>query len=582
MIASPDLFPARQNSAYRLLRQNLFLMIREFLDKTTKSVTHGAILIAFSSFASKILGLIRDGLFAGNFGTSPQASIYFAAFKLPDFIFNFLVAGGLSVVFLPVFSEYMQKSEEEAWKMANAILNAFLVLVFIFSLFCFAFTPQILRLFIPGFSAQQLAEAVPLTRLLLLSPILMGLSSLLSSILMHFNNFINFSLAPAVYNLCIIGGILFLSPAYGIFGVGIGVIIGAFLHLAIQFPGAAKAGLKFKFLNGFKHPATKRVFLSTIPRTISAASLQLDDLLTTGIVSAVVSVSAISVLSYAYTIQYIPVSFFALPFVIAVFPTLSKQWASGSKREFYSSFSKVLGQIVFFVVPSGVLFYIFRAQIVRLILGTLGKTGVFDLAATKITAACLGIYAFSILATSVIPLFVRGFFAAQDTKTPTVISVFCIALDIALSWLLPTLLKNSRVFSDLMAYLLDLEGFADLAVIGVPLAWFFSSLLQVCLLTWFFYRQAGDFGIKEFFASFGKISFAALLAGAAGYISLCAFDLISTDWVLLRSHLVFSLLTQTVFAGMISLGVYFGLSKALAIAELEYVRRSVFGKDNPF
>ncbi len=582
MVASPALIPVRQNSAYRLLRQNLFLMIREFLDKTTKSVTHGAILIAFSSFASKILGLIRDGLFAGNFGTSPQASIYFAAFKLPDFIFNFLVAGGLSVVFLPVFSEYMQKSEEEAWRMANAILNAFLVLVFAFSLLCFVFTPQILHLFIPGFSAQQLAQAVPLTRLLLLSPILMGLSSLLSSILMHFNNFINFSLAPAVYNLCIICGILFLSPAYGVFGVGIGVIIGAFLHLAIQFPGAVKAGLKFKFLNGFKHPATKRVFLSTIPRTVSAASLQLDDLLTTGIVSAVVSVSAISVLSYAYTIQYIPVSFFALPFVIAVFPTLSKQWAAGNKQDFYGSFSKVLGQIVFFVVPSGVLFYIFRAQIVRLILGTLGKSGIFDLAATRITAACLGIYAFSILATSIIPLFVRGFFAAQNTKTPTVISVFCIALDIALSWLFPTLLKNYRVFSDLMARLLDLEGFADLAVIGVPLAWFFSSLLQAGLLGWFFYRQAGDFGINDFFASFRKILLAALLAGGAGYISLWAFDLISADWVLLRSHLVFSLLAQTVFAGIISLGAYFGLSKILAITELEYVRRSVFGKDNPF
>ncbi len=536
--------------------------------------------MAISSLASRLLGLARDGLFAGTFGTSDQAGIYFAAFKIPDFLFNFLIAGGLSVVFLPVFAEYMRKSEKEGWEMANSILNGFLALVSVFAVICFIFTPQLLRIFLPGFSSQQIATAVPLTRLLLLSPIFLGLSSLLSSILMHFNNFINFSLAPAIYNLCIIFGIIFLAPAYGVFGVGIGVALGAFLHMAVQIPPALKAGLKFKFENGFKHSATKQVFISAIPRTIAAASQQLDDLLTTGIVSAVVSVSGISVLAYAYNIQFIPVGLFAIPFAVAIFPILSKQWAAGDKQNFLESFSNMVRQIIFFITPMAVLLFILRAQAVRLILGTLGKTGVFDIASTKITAACLGIYAMAIIATGIVPIFIRGFFAAKDTKTPTIISVSCIAVDIAFSWIFPVALKKYAVFSGLMARLLDLEGFKDLAVIGVPMAWLLAATLQALFLGWFFYKKIGDFGFEKLFRSFFKIAASSVMAGIVCYFGLMIFGNAIALLPYVKDHLALSLFMQSALAGIIAVGAYIALCKLFKVEELEMAKRAILGNGN--
>jgi putative peptidoglycan lipid II flippase len=555
-------------------------MIKRFLDKTTKSVAHGAMLIAFSSLASRLLGLFRDGLFAGTFGTSQSAGIYFAAFKIPDFIFNFLIAGGLSVVFLPIFAEYIQKSKEEAFEMANAVLNSFVFLLCCFSFICFIFAPQILKVFLPGFNAEQLQLAIPLTRLLLLSPIFLGISSFLSSILMHFNNFISYSFAPIVYNICIILGIIFLAPQYGIFGVGIGVIAGAILHMLIQIGPALKQGLKLKIENGFKHVATKQVFLSAIPRTLSAASLQLDDLLTTGIVSAVVGVSSISVLAYSYNIQYIPVGLFALPFAVAVFPVLSKHWVQGNKAEFFSHFSKILSQIVFFLVPFSVWFFILRAQVVRLLLGTLGKAGVFGLESTKITAACLGIYALAVVATGIIPFFIRGFFASQNTKTPTIISVSCIGVDILLTWVFPTLLKTMPAFSNLMARLMDLEGFKDLAVIGVPMAWLVSATLQALLLIIFFVKQTGDFGIKKNLESFGKIFVASLLSGLACYGGLLIYDKFLSVLSISKTHLVVSLFIQTAVAGLCALAIYLFFCYIFQVEELELAKKSILSKNN--
>lgn len=547
-------------------------MIKKFLVKNSKTVTHGAILIATSQLLSRVLGLLRDGLFARAFSTTSEAGIYFAAFKIPDFIYNFLVAGGLSIVFLPLFAQYWHKEgKEKAWEMANYVINAIAIFISLASLICFIFTPLLLKIFIPGFSAEQLAMAVPLTRLLLISPIFMGVSSLLSSALMHFDNFVSYSLAPILYNLSIIFGIVFLAPTFGVFGVGIGVILGAILHLAVQLPGAFHNGYKFKPVLNFKIQALKDMYRLALPRIIATSSQQLDDLLTTGIVSIVISVSAISILAYAYNLQYIPIGLFAMPLAISVFPVLSRLWEAQEKQKFFETFSNVFKKITFFATPFAVLFFVFRAQIVRLLyetIGNIGKQGNFSKEAVILTSACLGIYALSTLFTSFIPLFVRAFFSTKDTKVPTLISVFAIVIDIAFSWIFPVLIKSNNNFANFVAKMFDLEIVKDFSIIGVPMALLLSSVIQIILLWYFFVKIYGDFGVKKIFDFGSKILIASIFAGLGSYLVLFWFPKESILEFVAKSPAIF-LFIKTATAGTVGVLIYLIFCYVLRIPELK-------------
>src|SRR3989344_6830511 len=182
-------------------------MLNNFFSSQTKTVTFGAVILATSTILSGILGLIRDILLAGRFGAGPELDVYFTAFRIPDFVYGILIVGGITGVFLPVFAEYFQK--KEAWELANNVLNCFLVLLVLICGILVIFTPQVVNLIAPGFSAEQKSLTTALTRIMFFSPIFFGLSSVFSGILHYFNRFLIYSLAPILYNLSIIAGILF-------------------------------------------------------------------------------------------------------------------------------------------------------------------------------------------------------------------------------------------------------------------------------------------------------------------------------------------------------------------------------------
>jgi len=260
-------------------------MIRRFFNSQTKTVTFAAGLLSISALASRALGLIRDGLLAGYFGASIETDIYFAAFRVPDFVYNFLIVGGISIAFLPLFSEYYSRNKKEAWLMASNILNIFLIsLIALCSLF-FLLTPQLIKFIAPGFREEERTLAISLTRLLFLSPIIFGISNIFSSILHYFNRFLVYSTAPILYNLGIIFGIIFLSPRFGILGVGMGVILGAFLHLVIQIPSAFTCGFRYYFRINFKHPALVSIIRLMIPRSFAVGAQQINLVVITAIAS---------------------------------------------------------------------------------------------------------------------------------------------------------------------------------------------------------------------------------------------------------------------------------------------------------
>lgn len=545
-------------------------MIKSFFNSQTKTVTFAAGLLSISALASRFLGLFRDGLLAGYFGAGIETDVYFAAFRIPDFIYNFLIIGGLSVAFLPLFSEYYSKNKEEAWRITSNLLNVFSVLLIASCSILFIFTPWLMKLIAPGFSVQELALASALTRLMFLSPILFGMSNLFSSILHYFNRFLVYSIAPILYNLGIIFGIMFLSPRFGIFGVGIGVVIGAFLHLAIQIPSAISCGFKYKAIFDFKHYSLKEVFRLMVPRSIAVGAQQINLIIITAIASTLFA-GGIAIFNFSNNLYYIPVGIFGVSFAIASFPKLSKLWASGRKNEFLDNFSLSFRQITFLVIPSSVLIFLLRTQLVRIVLGSLGP-GKFSWEDTILTSMCLGIFSFGIFASALIPFICRAFFSLKDTKTPTLIAVAGIILNIFLSFYLTAGLKSSGFLYDFVIRNFEFYNIENISIIGLPLAFSIAVIFQFILLFVFLYKKIGDFRIKEIFYSLERIIVSAIFMLVLAYLTLIfvgsLVDLKTFSGVFI----------QGVSAGLVGILTYLSFSFILKSSEIWIIKSAVVGQ----
>jgi len=435
------------------------------------------------------------------------------------------------------------------------------------SLLLFILTPWLARFITPGFTPEAKSMVVILTRILLIQPILLGISNIFSGILHYFYRFLAYSMAPIFYNLGIIFGILFLVPYFGIFGVGFGVLLGAFLHLLIQIPSAISCGFKYNFLFDFKYPAIRRIFLLMIPRIFGIAANQINLIVITAIASTIAA-GSVAIFNFANNLQGLPVGILGVSLATAVFPTFSRLWVNGQKKEFTDKTSLIIRQTLFLMIPASILMFILRAQIVRLILGT-GRFGWDD---TKLTAASLGLFALSIFASALIPFLMRAFFSFQDTKTPTIIGLISAALSIGFAFLFKSMLSSSNFFTNFIENTLKLSSVENIAVIGLPLAISIAVILQFVLLLAFLHKKIGDLGIKEILNSLKKILIASILMIGNTYFLLKFL----ANFVNMQTFLgVFS---QTAIAGLFGISIYFLLTFYLKSPELETLKFSILSK----
>jgi len=319
---------------------------------------------------------------------------------------------------------------------------------------------------------------------LFLSPIIFGISNLLSGILHYFNRFLIYSLTPILYNLGIIFGILFLSPAFGIFGVGMGVILGALLHMIIQIPSAINCGFSYKPLFNFKYPALKRIFSLMIPRVFGVAAQQINLIVIVAIASTIAT-GSIVIFNFSNNLQGLPIGIIGVSFAVAAFPSLSRFWSQNQKKEFLESFYLIFRRIVFLIVPVSLLLFLLRTPITALIY----KTGKFGWEDAQLTSACLGLFSLSIFAQSLIPLFVRAFFSFQDTKTPTLITIFSVVFNVASAFFFVQILSFSNFFTDFLGKFFNLQGIGNISLLGLPIAFTLAAIFQFILLFIFFRRK---------------------------------------------------------------------------------------------
>jgi len=406
-------------------------MIKAFLNNKSKTITLAAFILGAASLVSRLLGLIRDRILAGTFGAGDELDVYYAAFRIPDLIFSLLVMGAISAGFIPVFVSYLQKNKDKAWRLANSILNLMSLSLIAACLVLIVFAPWLIKLIAPGFSLEKTALTVELTRIMFLSPLFLGLSAVLGGILQSFGRFLVYSLGPIMYNLGIIFGILFLVPYFGLSGLAYGVILGAFFHMAVQIPTAYLCGFRWKPIFDFKLEGVKRIFKMMPPRIINLALNQITLVIMT-VFASFLAVGSITVYNFSYNIVSFPLGVFGVSFAIATFPKLSKKAQEKNIPGFTKIFYTTAKKILLLIIPASFIFIILRQLIVKIILGT----GQFGLEEITLTSQTLGYFSIGLFAEALILLFLRGFFAWEDTKTPFIIGSLSAIVRLSSAWYL--------------------------------------------------------------------------------------------------------------------------------------------------
>ena len=492
------------------------MTVSQLFNSQTKTIAFAAGLLALSSLMSTVLGIVRSGLLSWQFGAGETTDIYLAAFRIPDFLYGILIMGGISTVFLPLFSEFFEKQEKEAWKFVSNLLNILVIALLILSGAAFLLAPVLMKLVAPGFSPEQQEITMNLTRLMLLSPILLGVSSVFSGVLQYFGKFLAYSLAPIFYNLGIIAGIILLVPVFGIWGLGLGVVAGAMLHLLVQMPAALSSGFRWQPLFQLKDEAIGKVFRLALPRTFAAAGLHVNVIVLTALAS-IISTGSITIFTYADDIQHFPIGLVGISFALAAFPSLSRLFAKQQMQQFGEIFASTFKQVLFLVVPISLLTFLLRAQIVRLIYGAGDK---FTWDDTRLTAASLGIFAFGILFQALIPFLARTFFAVQNTRIPTFISIGSVMVNIFLAVFFMGALAVPNALTSLLVAGLKLQGIGDIRVLALPLALVFAGVAQAVFLLLFLRRYIREGMRKDLYVSMVKTGGASLALAFATYAIL--------------------------------------------------------------
>lgn len=497
------------------MNNTMFVTLNRFLNQKSQKISSVALTLAFFGLISRLFGLWRDRLLAGTFGAGQTLDIYYAAFKIPDLIYNLLVVGAISSAFIPVFQQYLAKDKDKIWEFTGNILNVLLLTLVILSIILILFAPLIIFFITPGFGKSSLDLTVKISRILFLSPLLLGISALISALLQAYSRFLITSLAPIFYNLGIIFGITFLAPSYGIWGLAYGVILGAFFHLIIQIPSLISIGFKPKIILDFKNPGLIKIVKLWFPRTLGLLALQINNIIATAIASSL-TVGSIAIFNFADNLRWVPIGIIGVAFSTAAFPAMSLAYVQGKKTLFLKRFSLAVRQTCFIVIPISLLFFVFRAQIVRIILGT----GEFGWDATRLTAAVLGLFSFGIFAAALLPLFTRAFFAFHNTKTPVFINIVSMIINIVLSFLFVAVFIKFPILSRTLADFLKIGDMGSVAILGLPLAITIASIINIAWHWFDLKRHIGDFGISEIKKSIFKIIAASAVSIIFAYAGL--------------------------------------------------------------
>ncbi len=414
--AELDGFVATVELYFRVMTMSKVLMgyLRN-INSTDRRVILSALIVAAGYAVSKFTGVLDDFIVARVFGAGRELDAYYAAFGLPDLLFTLIAGGALAAAFIPVFTGCLAAGDRAAaWKLAASIINLAFGVTLVAASAAALIAPWLVRsLIAPGFDPDQQRLTADLMRIILVSTAIFSVSGIVMSALQAHQHFFLPALAPVMYNLGIIGGALFLTKPFGVYGLALGVVIGAALHLLVQIPGLIRFGACWSLRIAFDDAGLRRVLSLLGPRILGLGVVQLSALVTTNLASSL-GPGSVTSLALAWRLMQMPETIIATAIGTAVFPTLSALAAQQQHRELRATMRKALGLILVFNVPASVLLIVWGSWLAGLAFGKQNS---------ELVAYALQFYALGLAGHSALEVAARSFYAQQDTRTPLLVAV---------------------------------------------------------------------------------------------------------------------------------------------------------------
>lgn len=386
--------------------------------KLKEIIPAGSMVLAVTTLTSYGVGLLRDRTFAHIFGASRLLDAYNAAFLLPDLLFNILVASGIAAACVPLFTELLHGDRERVREYANGLIAAACGVMVCVALVLCLFAGPISGLVAPGFSFQDQIIVARILRVLALSPLFFGVSNVLGAFLVAKKRFLYYGLSPVLYNAGIIGGALLLAPRWGITGVAVGTVIGAFLHFTTRWYDSYKSGFRFSTHIRFSSPEFKKTIELMIPKMFGHP-VELATFWGFTAIASTLATGSVAVLNFARNFQSVPVSIIGITIATTTFPLLTQASADRSFLHFRALLARSFLLIVALSGAAAAAMYAVREPLIRILLGG----GAFTAGDIKRTALTLGVFMLAVPTESLVQLFARGFYATKNTVTPVLLSV---------------------------------------------------------------------------------------------------------------------------------------------------------------
>lgn len=546
----------------------------KMLNRTSSGINEAALLLGLFTFVSQILGLVRDRLLATYLGAGTHLDLYYAAFKIPDFLYVSVATLAAITVLLPYLSDKYGNGDDHGHARAKHFLNqvftALLGFLVVLSVILFITMPFLAKLVAPGFDEATRGTLVMLSRIMLIQPIIVGISNMASSVTQMFKKFFVAALSPVFYNIGIIIGIVALYPVFGIKGLAYGVVLGAVLHLLIQIPVLIYHKLVPTFTTKISFSEIKSIVFTSIPRTIGLSMSSFTALILTSIASTL-GTGSIALFNLTNNMLNVPIGIVGISYSVASFPSLVKFFQNNERQQFAEHILSTTRRIIFWSVPIMVLFIVLRAQIVRVILGSQS----FSWNDTKLAAASLALLMIGLVCQCLVHLFVRGYYAMGNTKKPLIMNFAGEIITVVLAVVFIVLFKHVPWVTTFFANVLRLEGVPNITLLALPLAFSLGNIFNYVAL-WHVFRK--DFPHGDTLALFRTTAQTITASVCMGAVTYGALNILV---LLINQNTFGGIFLQGAISGLLGISIFVAVLIMLhnyEIMELSRVLKRKFWK----
>ncbi|MCR4281006.1 MAG: hypothetical protein NUV88_01595 [Candidatus Kaiserbacteria bacterium] len=521
-----------------MIKKSVYLTERvlNIISSEVRGMHSAVYVLAGFALLSSLLALLRDRLLASAFGAGSELDLYYAAFRIPDFLF---VALGALVSVYVIIPELARRDAKSQYDYIDTVFLGFSILAICAGTIAVLIAPRLLARLFPHFvESGFLPTLVSLTRIILLQPILLGFSNIFAAITQTRYRYTLYAASPLFYNFGIIFGVVILYPIWGLPGLAWGVVIGAGLHAGIQVPSILRDGFFRKMPRLGDTSVLLRTAVVSVPRALALSMNQITFIGLTAL-AGTLAFGSISVFMFSFNLYSVPLAIIGASYSVAAFPALALAISQGRQLAFIEDIATAARHIFFWSLPATALIIILRAHIVRAVLGS----GSFDWTDTRLTAASLAMLSLALVGQGLMLLLVRGYYAAGRTFIPFLASCGIAIGTIGLGSVLIGIMQNESTLSFIQA-LLRVEDIPGSNMLALSIAYAVATIAGTIFLVFYFERH-----FKGFLAKIGRSLAEGLVAAFVGGVS--AYVTLAIIGPLTLASTLASVVTKGLIAGVV-------------------------------